>query len=176
MSTYLARFIEAYRFADESQLALGRSWYSDARTTARAIARETGRTLHTVAGVIAALSPRAHWKTNVAWAAQSCRTGRAVGGLKMCVRKAQAILSGLSPLKALQGNKVRAFYRALVGDTMAAVVDIWIGRAAGLDDDSDIKREYGSIARALVLGAAFVGVSVTDFQATVWVVTRGYHD
>lgn len=86
--------------------------------------------------------------------------------------KARAIQQGAQPLRVLGGPKVRAFYRALLGDRDAAVVDVWVARAAGTDPQLTPAR-YARVEAALRDAAAQARTAVADFQATVWVVTRG---
>jgi hypothetical protein len=86
--------------------------------------------------------------------------------------KAQRIYRGERPSSVLSGPKVRAFYRALLGDTTAAVVDVWVARAAGWVGELK-PRAYALVASALVAAARAVRVSVARFQAVVWVAVRG---
>lgn len=75
-------------------------------------------------------------------------------------------------MSVLSGPKVRAFYRALMGDRDAAVVDVWVARAAGWTRELK-QRGYDVVARALVAAARLARVSVARFQAVVWVAVRG---
>lgn len=161
-----------WRRATKAQRRSGRKWYAEARRQARLLGQLHGVTTATAAGVLAALSPRLHWTSNVR-AAHRLLHGEDVHGVFMAnLRIGQRIFAGERPLSALSGPKVRAFYRAIMGDPSAAVVDVWIARAAGIKG-APTSKQYAAVARALVRGAAAARVSVPTFQATVWVAVRG---
>ena len=171
--TRVARVLSHYANATLEHLAYGRAWYPAARRLCRDISRESGRTVRTVAGCLAALSPRAHWKANVAWCRASCVSGVATGGLGASVRATARILGGERPLSVLRGPKVRAFYRACSGDDGATVVDVWMARAVGVSPEGLTAKRYERIARVIRAAAFIADVSPTELQATVWVVVRG---
>lgn len=164
------RMLRHYSAADPNNG--GRSWYRESRSAARRIAREHHVTLSTAAGVIAAYSPRQQWKTNVRMAEEACRTGSATAGLPLSKAHAQRILDGERPLDVLNGPKVRAFYRAIMGDESAAVVDVWMLRAMGLDPTLGTK-DYDHLATAVERAASKAGLTTATFQAIVWTHVRG---
>lgn len=128
----------------------------------------------TAAGVIAALSPRLTWSYNVIAAeAVLAKAERVPGVFRANLVKARAIAEGARPLTVLSGPKVRAFYRALCGDSSAAVVDVWTARAAGLDQTALTPTMYDQVARALRMGADEVGTTTSSMQAVAWVAVRG---
>ncbi len=170
------KLLTCYLNASKANRRDGAAWYAAARREARKLAKDSGRTLSVAAGVIAALSPRAHWKTNLQWANYSCATGCAKGGLTTCVAKAQRILDGERPLTVLSGPKVRAFYRAIMGDSGASVVDVWIAYAVGVDSNGWSEKQYNIVAKALTDAAKSVGKPTAIFQAIVWIAVRGKHD
>jgi hypothetical protein len=69
-----------YRDADEDTAQLGAGWYRKSRVVARSISRSTGVTLSTAAGVLAAVSPRLRWGSNIAVAEALC-AGKPVTGV-----------------------------------------------------------------------------------------------
>lgn len=150
----------------------GARWYVGARKTVRSMAREHGVTVACAAGVVAALSPRLHWSRNVAAARIVLSGARPSGVFRTSYGKARRIYRGERPLRVLSGLKVRAFYRALMGDRRAAVIDTWILQAVGWAHKVT-DRVYAAIARALELAARRVHRSVTELQAAVWVAVRG---
>jgi hypothetical protein len=172
----------AWDAASADDLAAGLSWYATANGTARALAAGTdGRvSLEQAAGVIAALSPRMQWGRNVRLAAlvvdaHGLNLPMPGGVFRRQLDTACAILDGR--LDGPTGPKVSAFYRAILGDHDAVVVDVWAARAAGLDmpDGTTISpAQYRRIAAAYRSAAAAIGtVSPRDLQAAVWVATRG---
>lgn len=149
----------------------GRRWYARARRYAKRLAKLHGVTTSTAAGVISALSPRLQWLVNTR-AAHKLLDGQDVPGVFMQnLVKAQRILAGERPLSVLSGPKTRAFYRAIMGHD-DAVVDVWVARAAGVQD-APTEREYEAVSKALRMAAATVRVPTPTFQATVWVAVRG---
>jgi hypothetical protein len=173
-----------------AQLSVGAGWYDVARRTAEALAGEYNVPLHRAAGVIAALSPRITWADNVRGAEQVLHRaaypevfgpggeleglGRPVPGFGQNVRKAEAIARGEAPEQVLGGDKVRAFYRAILGDRGAAVVDVWMIRAVGEDAHKTFTgARYARVAEALRQAAELAGIDTADFQAIIWCYTRG---
>ena len=150
--------------------ALNGGWYRESRRTARALARKHGHTLSRSAGVIAALSPRTQWAANISGADHILGGGDTGPGFNANVEKACRIRDGERPLQVLGGPKVTAFYRAIMGDKHAAVVDVWMWRAMGVAP-GDVP--YAVAEAALREAASKAGVAVADFQAIVWTQVRG---
>ena len=150
--------------------ALNGGWYRESRRTARALARKHGTTLATAAGVLAALSPRVQWSASINGADHILSGGDTGPGFNQNVEKACRIRDGERPLDVLGGPKVTAFYRAIMGDRDAAVIDVWMWRAMGLEVAGI---PYGQAAGILVTAATKVGMDVSTFQALVWEQVRG---
>lgn len=153
--------------------ALNGGWYRESRRTARALAKKHGVTLSTAAGVIAALSPRVQWKVNVRLADDVLAGREHSGGFLANWEKAERIRDGERPLDVLGGPKVTSFYRAIMGDEDAAVVDTWMWKAMNLAPGSV---PYEEAANAMREAAHHVGVPVAQFQAIVWTEIRGGGD
>jgi len=170
---FTTNLLRCWREATREQRQSGADWYRRARLLVSALATRHGRTRSTVAGVVAATSPRLHWSRNVAVAGELLAGGAPRGVFGVNLEKAGRILAGAKPLCVLCGNKVRAFYRALLGDTGAAVIDVWMLRAAGAHDERPTDAVYASIAEALRNLAKRLRISVTALQATIWVAVRG---
>ena len=167
-----ARLVAVFQSATRAVKRQGADWYRLAGAAARSMARKHGVTRACAAGVIAALSPRLTWSYNVRAAELTLQGGDVPGVFRASLAKARRIAAGERPLSVLSGPKVRAFYRALMGDTSAAVVDVWTARAAGVLGDAGPARLL-EVASALRLAAAEVGRPVAHVQATAWVVVRG---
>ncbi len=165
--TMVARLLRAH----EPDASAAR-WYLRAADQVDDIAADAGLPFDTVAGIMAALSPRITWKLNVRRTDELALTGDC-GGLSAMKRTAQSILSGTEPSKAIKGPKTSAFYRAISGDPDAAVIDVWMMRALGWPKDSLTLGEYRSCARALTKAARIYGSTVASFQAEVWTAVRG---
>src|SRR4051794_34841486 len=118
--TAVRRIVRTYRKAGEVELEQGATWYAAAAADALEIAADGGIPFRSVAGVIAALSPRTSWELNVRWARELARAYAAGEtcpriGTTANRRKAWEIAAGADPLEVLSGPKVRAFFGNIVG-------------------------------------------------------------
>jgi hypothetical protein len=167
------RLVSLVSKAPPSAHTSGGSWYGDARRTCQDMAKRNGVSLAVAAGVVAALSPRLQWGPNLR-AAEVVLSGGIPGGVfQASLRKALRIArGGQRPLTVLSGPKVRAFYRAIMGDESAAVVDTWVLKAVGWAR-AVTPKAYAAIARALQLAAERLGTTVARLQAIAWVAVRG---
>jgi len=137
------------------------------------MAREHGTTQAVAAGVIAALSPRIRWVRNLAVARLALAGKKVTGVFKNNLAKARRIIAGEKPLGVLSGPKTRAFYRAIMGDESAAVIDVWMLRAVNYAKYKLRDHEYNRITSALARAAHVVGTTIARLQAVVWAVVRG---
>lgn len=156
----------------------GAAWYAVARRECRRMARAHDVTLATAAGVVAALSPRVQWSTNLKLADQTlAQRGTDApaprGAMLANYRKADRIANGERPLDVLGGPKVRAFYRALMGDANACVVDTWMLQAVEWPAPNLNAKGYAAISAALVNAARLANLPVSELQAIVWTQVRG---
>lgn len=175
----VAAILATYR-PDVASLAAARDWYRVGGSTAARLGRTYGVSKSTAAGVIAALSPLQTWKGNVG-AAERILSAMAAGetsppkvGLGRNVAKAWRIASGERPLSVLSGDKVRRFYRNLMGDLSAVTVDRWAARACGVPDTyPSTSARYARCEMAYREAAAVVDLAPAELQAIVWVAIRG---
>lgn len=172
MTGMVQKLVNAWSRATDEERSLGAAWYATQHSKIGSMAKQHNVSKACAAGVVAALSPRLRWSVNVR-AAETLLSGVSPSGVfKASLRKAQRILAGEKPLRVLSGPKVRAFYRALMGDESAAVVDVWVARAVGWTKEIKAKA-YARIARALAKAAEIVGTAVAKLQAVAWAVVRG---
>jgi len=144
--------------ADTETWDQGKNWYHDARAFSRWLADHFGVTPEQAAGVVAVLSPRIDWDTNMRSAVAVCanwKTGNATVSAILSesgivayganVEKALRILNtgdvsycdtgrdchkrDGKPCAAIHGPKVSAFYRAILGHDVGTI-DVWACRAA----------------------------------------------
>jgi hypothetical protein len=170
-TTAAARFRFSMLGATPATHEAARSWYADAARFCRVLAHATGWTLPTAAAVVSAFSPRERWSTNKCKALQYA-AGETPAGLQSNVRRADAcVRSGLDGLG--NGPKIRAFARAMLGDSDAVVIDSWMCRAAGLRSDSPTPTEYAAVADAVRELATEYGMRPVDMQALLWILVRG---
>lgn len=174
--TVADRLRALYHGADADALVAGRVWYRDANDLARAFADEFGQSADTVAGVIAALSPRCRWTRNVL-AAQQMLAGKPVTGmLSASVRAAARILAGARPLDVLGGPKTRAFYINVGAPDVAGPVTVDVhafAAAAGGAASASWLRHYAAVANEYTRVAVECGEVPHEFQAIIWVIWRG---
>lgn len=172
---------QLYRSTDEATRDRGRSWYSIAQREAELIALDHSVELTTAAGVVAALSPRMEWSKNLDAAATILRAaanGARVAprvGLGLSTRRAWSIALGAEPLSILGGRKVRAFYRAIVGDRESITIDIWSARAArGADaKQPTTDRDHNALDASYRVAAHAAGEHPREYQAILWIAARG---
>ena len=66
------------------------------------------------------------------------------------------------------------FWRALAGDPNAVVIDIWMCRVLGIDQESlDRGTNYAQAEAAFRAAARIVGETPRDLQAILWFHVRG---
>lgn len=180
------RILKHYRAATPAVHAAGESWYAAAQEAAAQIYPERP---DIAAGVIAALSPRCKWVSNVRWAraiVNAARNGQECPSVHTTTMRAIAwdIATGVrTPEEALRGPKISRFYRNIMQDMNCATVDIWAMRAAlGSDnvptDARGIEKaptivQYRTIESAYIRAARIAGTSPAMLQAVVWIVVRG---
>lgn len=172
----LDRLIALYHDATAEQRDRGRAWYDRYRRGCARIARGTNTPLRRVVATAAITSPDAQLVTNLAWARTACETrgAAAVGRYPNAMgAKYRPIIAGdVAPELGCGGLKVRAFYRAILGDRDAVVLDRHALRAAGHHRDTATAAQYARIAELYRRAADTVGESPRDFQAIVWTVLR----
>lgn len=168
--------LAAYFDAAPADLEAGRTWYPAALAECRRVARIVPDfTPRQIAGVMAALSPRVQWHRNLQGTRQIVQTGSTSVGLPLSRERAAAILAGGRPLDVLGGPKVRAFYRAITGNTEATVIDVWAARAAGVPAPTT-SADYATLTETYRAAARLVYETPRDFQAIVWCAIRGKDD
>lgn len=190
MSSHLAmvrRALRLYRSATPEMHAAGVQWYAVAQDAARTIWPESPER---AAGVIAALSPRLSWKTNVRYAraivhtartGQDCPTGL---GLKRNTAIAWKIVTGAQSAEdALKGPKTSRFYRNIMGDMDCATIDVWMMRALLLPSEITYDKEgiprapkgraYLRMESAVRRAAQIAGIPTAMMQAILWTLVRG---
>jgi hypothetical protein len=186
------------QLASQADIFEGLDWYDRAYNLAvRFIHTYDGLTMGQAVGVIAALSPNNKWERNCIDAEAMIKTW-SIGGdynaIKVCTfnpnkKKAIDILSLESVdteaiASILNGQKVVAFYRSIMGDKNAVCVDghayaIFIGeRIPTTKTPSITPKLFETIQRAYQLVAkrsmdlCGVELSPTQVQAVTWVTYR----
>lgn len=169
------RLIALYEQSSPSVRRRGRSWYPEANRRLREIALRTDSKPAQAAAVFAIVSPSAGVTTALRWT-EEILAGERLGGRwpGTQVPAIERVLATTKPAKAVRGPKVSAFYRAIMGDPSALVIDRWAAYAGGHESrEKNIPRAlYREIEAAYRSAAAACGESVRAFQAIVWIVVR----
>ena len=188
------------QLATQGDILAGVEWYARAHNLGvRLIHAYDGLTLGQAVGVIAALSPNNKWTRNCVDAEAMIKAwhmGADPMGVKVCTfnpnkTKAAAILALTADdletdtiAEILNGRKVVAFYRSIMGDPDAVCVDghayaVWIGERVPTTQTPSIGvKLYADIARAYQLVAKrsyeLCGTTLTptQVQAVTWVTYR----
>jgi hypothetical protein len=175
----------------------GLEWYARATRISRELADAYKVTngFDTVAGIIAALSPNNRWHRNVQDAEALIRAytlGTNLDAVKVSTysknkTKAIAILNGENPLDILGGNKVRAFYRCIIGEDDVCVdghaYSIWLGQRVPTTKTPKISDKlYQAIAEDYRIAASQINTilgsntySPAQVQAVTWVTWRNHN-
>lgn len=192
---YVRNILKIYRKATHDDVANGIEWYARAKREADSIAASTNLNVHTVIGVMAALSPNNKWERNKRDAANMCVayvSGRdvetfAVSTYNTMKRKAWSILQdNLSNhddiLTRLNGQKIRSFYSNIVGLDEVTIdghaYNIAIAKRQGLtSNDTNIGvRMYRELQAAYIRAAKRVGVEPHVLQAITWTAWKRIHN
>jgi hypothetical protein len=135
----------------------------------------------TVAGVVAALSPRHRWDDNLKAAERYIVAHKAGEPMPTCNtfppnrEKAYLLLDGRPLAEVLQSQKVSAFVANILGDTDQVCVDTWAMRAACDIDETTVRLtglRYRQIADAYRAVAPEFNLNPRDAQAVSWGLVR----
>ena len=189
--------VSVFNLATETDRNEGFGWYGRALNFAYDLHKAYGVPIHSVVGVIAALSPRNRWERNKQDAESMIKVFSAGGdfddlmGLKVCTfssgktKAAKILTDNVSDsdaiLSILKGPKLQEFFCCIVSMNDEVCVDghaysIWLGDRVALADVPSIgvklrrtiKEDYREAARTL-------GVKPHVVQAVTWVCWRRLH-
>jgi hypothetical protein len=186
-----------YHLATISERHNGRVWYPQALGSVQSIAREHSLAESTVAGIVAALSPRNRWERNLIDAESMIRTYKISGsidptGYRVCTfgnNKLKALqilaenINNPADVKSiLSGPKLCEFFSCILGDLQEVCIDghaysVWAGDRITLDKipfigvklRAKIKADYKEAANV-------VNISPAEMQATTWLTWRRLHN
>lgn len=178
IESYLDEALGNWMFED--YLKQGRRWYDFVNQWCWHVAHTHDISLHKVAGIVSALSPRNRWDWNLSDAIELIenRDKAKVHTTIVNKKKALAILEGKDIEATLNGLKTVNFYRCIVNpkDHTSVCVDIWMWRAAFADSTLKSKsihpKEYARIQDAVQAVAAKHTMLPLELQAIVWIVIR----
>lgn len=167
--------LELYATTDRDVRKRGRIWYPETRRRLRTLAAAHNRPLSQVVAVFAITSVGAQLSANLRWTEEILR-GERTGGRWPNVQAPliEGVLRSTQPGRYVRGPKVSAFYRALMGDREAVVIDRWAARAAGWESKKHAipVRVQRQMIEAYMEAAKVCRENVRDFQAIVWIAKR----
>jgi hypothetical protein len=188
-----------FKLATPQEIQDGVIWYAEAQKVAQQISLDLSVPLHIVVGVIAALSPNNKWKRNIVNARELIKAftnGDYMESVKVSTYhtmrlKAWHILqangSSEQVVKALNGQKIIAFYHCIMGENTCCVDgharNIFYGERIGLTNNKTSigKKEYTTIASAYTRAAIIQSkkhnrsFKAYEIQAITWVTWRRIH-
>ena len=188
-----------FKLATPQEMHDGLVWYNRAQTQAKIIAIDLSVPLHIVVGVIASLSPNNKWERNLVNARQLIQAytnGDYMESVKVSTynpmklkawRILQANGNNEQVIKALNGQKIIAFYRCIMGENTCCVDgharNIFYNERIGLTDNKTNigKKEYATIASAYTRAATIQSkkhnrsFKAYEIQAITWVTWRRIH-
>lgn len=174
---YAVNIMQTYKRATPVEVADGTGWYARAREIALQLYPDD---VWRGAGVLATLSPMKEWSENVRLARLAVATGKATGNVPSATIPCQKILDGMSWDDAMNGQKTRSFCIAIAtgGRGEVATVDAHAHDAAvgqshkWADRPTITKGKFNDMDYAYREVADYLGISVNDLQAIVWVVWK----
>lgn len=170
-SAHTKKYLAIVATATPHNIEQASIWYAEAQSVAEHVAENLKVSLEHGASVVAALSPRERWSSNVA-KALAFSMGKPVAGLSnnLTMAKSSAELG----FAALKGPKTNAFARAIAGDVGAVVIDTWMIHAAGLNSTKGVSLgQYRDLSKSVVSVAKRVDLTPRTTQALIWIICRG---
>lgn len=155
-------------------------WYDREASVLSGLASELGLPDEAILGAAAILSPGTGWYPLVRTGLRTWYTSGGVLGPYYPSNREKAWdwltswADGVDPGDPPAGRKVQAFYRALLGDSDAVVLDRWSLRACGQAQDPG-PVGWDSALRAHRTVAELTGHDPRDVQARAWVLYRSRH-
>jgi hypothetical protein len=195
-----SNIVATYLLATDIECAEGADWYARARVAAQTINESVDLGYKRIAGVIAALSPNNRWERNLIDAENVCKVY--INGDVSDVKQVKVCTYGKMLDKAikvlecnyveeipniLNGQKIRAFYECIIGNSDAVVVDghaysIWIGDRLTMKKVPNIgKKLYANIVADYIKATEIINSKFNanlkpyQVQAITWIAWRRIH-
>jgi hypothetical protein len=174
--------LDAWQRSTQNERLEGARWYPSAYAECASMARTYGVEVETAIAVLAALSPRLRWSTNVRAARMVLAGHKPSGILGRSLAAARAIVRDPDEAwRYTSSPKVGAFkhtieYQVETCWPVRVVVDTWAVRAATRNKyDSVAPCRYNDVEQAYLNAASRLNVRPDALQATLWVHWRGTH-
>ena len=187
--------IAIYKLATPNEIAEGIYWYLNANKDCQEIADKFNIPKHIVCGSLSALSPNNKYERNVQNAndlIDAFMNGNDMDSIKVSTyhtmkQKAWSILQQMpsyeETLTILNGQKIKSFFRNIMGDESEITIDgharnIYYNDRQGLTTPNTHvgKLEYAKIQKAYQRASKKLGIKAYELQAITWVTWKRIHN
>ena len=187
--------IAIYKLATPNEIAEGIYWYLNANKDCQEIADKFNIPKHIVCGSLSALSPNNKYERNVQNAhdlIEAFMNGQDMDSVKVSTyhtmkQKAWSILQQMpsyeETLTILNGQKIKSFFRNIMGDESEITIDgharnIYYNDRQGLTTPNTHvgKLEYAKIQKAYQRASKKLGIKAYELQAITWVTWKRIHN
>lgn len=187
--------IAIYKLATPNEIAEGIYWYLNANKDCQEIADKFNIPKHIVCGVLSSLSPNNKYERNVQNAndlIDAFINGNDMDSIKVSTyhtmkQKAWSILQQMpsyeETLTILNGQKIKSFFRNIMGDESEITIDgharnIYYNDRQGLTTPNTHvgKLEYANIQKAYQRASKKLGIKAYELQAITWVTWKRIHN
>ncbi len=167
--------VTTYRSCDHLTKRAGRFWYPKLNVWLSEMTRQHIYPFENVVVAFAALSPQISFRMNCLGLTELIQTGNTNLGYGQNVAKAKRILMSDRPFEDLatkHPSKCDSFAKAILGNVRAVSLDTWMLHLLGFDGWMTTHR-YKGMVQTITKAAIHVGEQPRDFQAILWLATRG---
>ena len=167
--------VSIYQKTTQDTRRAGRWWYPKLNVWLSAMTEQHIYPFENVVVAFAALSPNITFRMNCLGLTELIQTGNTTLGYGQNVAKAKRILMSDHPLEDLtkqHPSKCDSFAKAILGNVRAVSLDTWMLTMLGFDGWITPKR-YKHMAQIITKAALHVGEQPRDFQAILWIASRG---
>lgn len=163
--------LKYWRLATPKQRRDGTAWYRLAYLWCERAARRHRYPLRTVVAIVAVLSQRTTWNVTIRWTDNALR-GDMPPHLTSVRNKVQQLLDGERVERVIRGPKIIEFYRAIMGDMDAIVLDTWMLQTLGHHRQSATQLQNAQLTAMLERDAKRAGAPPAIYQAVIWCAVR----
>lgn len=144
----------------------GRDWYDQAQDRIDDLCCRRGWDAELFTGILAVTSPRVSVVRNLRITLQFMATGELLSNVMRTIRNGvdHYLITG-----EIRGPKTEPFYRALLGDRSAIVLDVWMAKALGVKQEHFARKPLRAEANRRIESAARkLDLCPRDAQAAIW--------
>jgi hypothetical protein len=144
----------------------GRNWYVDAERDIAELCQRRGWNRERFTGILAVTSPRVSVARNLRITLQFMQTGELLSNVMVTIRSGVTHYLNTGEIR---GPKTGPFYAALLGDTSAVVLDVWMAKALDVEQSHFSNRQIRYACGLRVRQVArSLRWSPRDTQAAIW--------